>query len=268
MKWLLIVFLMAVSPVVVAYSGTFVEDFSDGNLDGWDILTMPGPHFPVADLVKIEDGYLVLDPMFGGQRHSVHLELRTGNAEEWDSYTLTYRIRFKGTPKPPAIFGFDVRRSGGGKFRIGNNTFPLDNFQQMSILVHHPQEIQVISSRPDERPFDEGLDVPPLVHISRTALRLKPLGRPIKLNRWIPIRVVANKHLFKFYFNSYLVVQYEDEKAAPGTVKFWTNGAMIVHLDDIKIWGPRIPNIGGPHSVAPEAHLVTTWGEIKNSPRR
>ena len=268
MKWLLIVFLMAVSPVVVAYSGTFVEDFSDGNLDGWHIQTAPGPPFPVADLVKIEDGYLVIDPMFGGQRHSVSLELRTGNAEEWDSYTLTFRVRFTGVPEPPAILTLVVRRSNEGKFRIGNTTYALDNHQLMFITVHHPQEIQVNSSRPDERPFDEGLDVPPLVYISRAALRLKPLGRPIKLNRWIPIRVVANKHLFKFYFNGYLVAQYEDEKAGPGTVQFRTSGAMIVHLDDIKIWGPRIPNIGGPHSVAPEAHLVTTWGEIKNSPRR
>ena len=268
MRLLLIAALLAISPVMASYSGTFVDDFSDGNLDEWHILIRPGPPFPIADLVKIEDGYLVLDPMFGGQRHSVSLELRTGNAEEWDSYTLTYRIRFKRAPEPPATLYLEVRRSEGGKFRIGNDTFPLDNFQQMSITVHHPQEIKAVTSRPDERPFDEDLDVPPLVHISRAALRLKPLGRPIKLNRWIPIRVVANKHLFKFYFNGYLVAQYEDEKAGPGTVRFWTNGQMIVHLDDIAIWGPRIPNIGGPHRVAPEARLATTWGEIKNSSRR
>ncbi len=268
MKWLSIALLMSILPVMAAYSGTFVDDFNDGNLDGWHILIMPGPPFPVEDVLRFEEGYLVIDPVFGGQRHSVNLELRMGNTEEWDSYTLTYRLRFKGVPEPPAIFGFDVRRSEGDKFRIGNETFPLNNFQQMSIFVHHPQEIQVTSSRPDERPFDEGLDVPPLVDTSRAALRLKPLGRPIKLNRWIPVKVVANKHLFKFYFNGYLIAQYEDEKAGPGTVRFWTSGAMIVHLDDIKIWGPRIPNIGGPHGVAPEARLATTWGELKNSSRR
>ena len=268
MKRLLIAALLAVSPVMAAYTGTFVDDFNDGNLDGWHIQTAPGPPFPVADLVKIEDGYLVLDPMFGGQRHSVSLELRTGNAEEWDSYTLTFRVRFTGVPEPPANFTLDVRQSNEGKFRIGNSTFPLDNYQTMVISVHHPQEIKVISSRPDERPFDEGLNAPPLVHIFRAQLRLKPLGRPIKLNRWIPIRVVANKHLFKFYFNDHLVAQYEDEKAGPGTLRFRTGGAMIVHLDDIKVWGPRIPNIGGPHRVAPEARLATTWGEMKDSSRR
>ena len=268
MRWISIASLLTISSAIVAYSGTFVEDFSDGNLDEWHILTMPGPPFPVADLVKIEDGYLVLDPMFGGQRHSVSLELRTGNAEEWDSYTLICRIRFKGAPEPPATLYLEVRRSEGGKFRIGNDTFPLNNFQQMSITVHHPQEIKVVTSRPDERPFHEDLDVPPLVDIFRAELRLKPLGRPIKLNRWIPIKVVANKHLFKLYFNDHLVAQYEDEKAGPGTVRFWTSGAMIVPLDDIKIWGPRIPNIGGPHRVVPEARLATTWGEMKDSSRR
>ena len=37
MKWFLLALLMAVSPVVTVYSGTFLEDFNDGNLDGWDV---------------------------------------------------------------------------------------------------------------------------------------------------------------------------------------------------------------------------------------
>lgn len=43
MRWLPIALLMAVSPVVAAYSGTFLDDFSDGNLDGWEIRQV-APH--------------------------------------------------------------------------------------------------------------------------------------------------------------------------------------------------------------------------------
>ena len=45
MRWISIASLLTISSAIVAYSGTFVEDFSDGNLDEWHILTMPGPPF-------------------------------------------------------------------------------------------------------------------------------------------------------------------------------------------------------------------------------
>ena len=53
-----------------------------------------------------------------------------------------------------------------------------------------------------------------------------------------------------------------------GTVGFQVASGMVVHLDDVKITGPEIPNIGSPQSVNPEARLATTWGEIKNLSRK
>ncbi len=79
MRWLMIVLLIAVSPVIAVYSGTFLEDFSDGNLDGWDISLAPGPPFP--DLLRIEDGYLVMDTVCERGIGSATLELKTGNAD-------------------------------------------------------------------------------------------------------------------------------------------------------------------------------------------
>ena len=120
MNSLLMALLMAVSPAVVAYSGTFVEDFNDENLDGWHLLMAPAPpFFPIVDLLKFNDGYLVIDPIFRGQRHFVSLELRTGNAEKWDSYTLTCRIRFEleKDPELPISFNLAVRSSEGPRFK-------------------------------------------------------------------------------------------------------------------------------------------------------
>ena len=37
MNWLRIALLIAIAPFGVAHSGTFLDDFSDGNLDGWDV---------------------------------------------------------------------------------------------------------------------------------------------------------------------------------------------------------------------------------------
>ena len=58
------------------------------------------PAHLVPDLVRLESGHLVLDTTLGRNEPPdvnvkfVSLELRTGNAEDWDSYTLTCRIRF------------------------------------------------------------------------------------------------------------------------------------------------------------------------------
>ena len=51
--------------------------------------------------------------------------------------------------------------------------------------------------------------------------------------------------------------------AVPGTVRFNVRSEMLIHLDDVVITGPGVPNIGGASSVNPEAHLATTWGKNK-----
>jgi len=115
MRWLMTVALLTVSVTTAAYSGTFVNDFSNEHLEGWNIHIDPKPAFPpVPHLLNFEDGYLVINKNRVAQEHSVSLELGTRNAEEWDSYTLTFRIRFKGVPEPGAAFYTEVRRSNGG----------------------------------------------------------------------------------------------------------------------------------------------------------
>ncbi len=84
----------------------------------------------------------------------------------------------------------------------------------------------------------------------------------------MPIKIVAEKDFFEFHFDDNLLVQYEDETSVPGTVGFGLGNGLLVHLDDVMITGPEIPNIGVPHNVSPVAHLAATWGEIKGLPQR
>jgi len=265
---LLLIVLLAVSSATVAYSGTFVEDFNDGNLDAWHIDIAPGPPFPpVANLLKFEDGYLVIDPVLGRQRYLVVSELRAGNPEKWDSYRLTCRIRFefKENPEPPLTFQLEVRWTKGPAVEKDGVTRNMENSQAMWILADHRQAIHVVSFHPNEGFPAVGDNAVLMTH--RAKFSLERLEQPIA-SRWIPIKIVAKRQFFEFYFDDHLVARYRDGKAGPGTVKFWTNARMLVHLDDITITGPRVPFIGGPHGVAPEARLATTWGEIKNLPRR
>ena len=260
MKWLLVALLIVISPLSVAYSGTFIDDFSDGNLEGWDVFAAPPP--PGPDFVRFEGGHLVLDttvkkndpPLL--KFRVVTLELRTGNAENWDSYTLTCRIRFKEIPPEEErgrIFTVTVR--------IGEVA------GQTMLILPVIQTIQVNTIPPDAQKIDPELGrVPP--HIVRGTLKQKHLKRPIRLNRWLRIKIVAERHSFEFHFDDNLVAQYEDATAVPGTVRFNVDREMLVNLDDVVVSGPGIPNIGVPHNVSPVAHLAATWGEIKGLPQR
>ena len=258
MRRLLTVALLAISPVMAAYSGTFLDDFSDGNLDGWHIESAPGPHFPHADLVKIKDGYLVIDTMLEDQTHLVWLKLSIDGAEKWDSYTFTCRVRFREVPqKPPVPLNFNVRFS--------SNPVAV----QIMVVWMRIQRITVYTAPPSKN------DLPPndeeegaIQAIQRASVEFEDLRRPIEQNRWYPVKIVAKESDFEFYFDDNLVVQYEDKDAVPGTVGFDASDGIHVNLDDVVITGPRIPNIGGPHRVAPEARLATTWGEVKDSSRR
>ena len=253
---------MAVSPVVAVYSGTFLNDFSDGNLDGWEIWQVAPP--PVVELARLEGGHLVLDTTHG--KHDgddirfkfVSLELNAANAAGWDSYTLTCRIRFAEVRggRGSGFFNICVRSSPG--------QFDLVAEQVMQILLV-PHSIDVTTVPPDAK-RNPKTRVPD-GEIHRRILRRENL-RLIKLNRWLPIRIVAEKNAFEFYIDDNLAAQYLDETAAPGTVRFEALSEMLVHVDDVRIAGADIPNLRGAHSVKLDGHPATTWGKIKNPSQR
>ena len=43
MRWFVIALLITLPPVFAAYSGTFRDDFSDSDLDGWRVSGFPKP---------------------------------------------------------------------------------------------------------------------------------------------------------------------------------------------------------------------------------
>lgn len=261
MKRLSIAILIAGLPAIAAHSGTFLDDFSDGNVDGWIVSTFP-LGFP--NFIRFEDGYLIMDTIAGENelledphRH-VALQLSTGDAAEWDSYSLTCRIRFVNVQevRPPESFAINVRK---GKGRRG-----LAAQQNMQI---HPLEqfIHVTTYPPDAKRNPENHNWEGLI---RRRVLVPELFLPIRLNRWLSVEIVAEKKSFEFYLADELVAHFVDETAVPGTVEFATFSRMHVHLDDVTITGPNIPNTDGASAVNLQTHLTTTWGKIKNPSQR
>ena len=257
MKRLLIALLIAISPIEGANSGTFLDDFHDRNLDGWHVWYWLGAPIPLA----FQNNYLVIDttveegelPVGLEFAKQLGLELRLDNSEDWISYTLTCRVRFaRAAEDALGAFRVGVRRSMG-HFEV--------MAEQTMLIILRNQHIQVDTIPPDAKSDPDKVEIEGTIH--RQTLREKRLRRPIKLNRWHPIKIVAEEEYFEFHFDDNFVTQYEDESAVPGTVMFLIGPGLVVHLDDVVVTGPEIPDIGSPLSVNPEALLATTWGKIK-----
>ena len=253
MRWLWSVFLIFLSPVVMVYSGTFVDDFSDGNLHGWHVQAHP-PEFPIP--FELKNGRLVMDARIDDPNNLkiLSLELRTGNSESWDSYILTCQVKFlEVSQENVPSFSISVRR-GVGHFDI--------MAEQVMLILPEQQHVEVSTIPPDAKwDREKGL----VGTLDRKGLRLEQL---LKVSRWHHIKIVAEKNNFEFFFNENLISQYEDDAAIPGTVRFQVESSMLVHLDDVVITGPEIPNIGGPQRVNLEMLLTTTWAKIKGTPER
>lgn len=220
--------------------------------------------FPIP--LAFKDNYLVIDTTVdegelppGGLEFArlVRLKIKLDNAETWNSYTLTCRVRFvEVAEESSGIFSVHVRRSVG-QFDVVA--------RQAMLILPADQHVQVDTTPPDaRRDLKKGLEE----KILREIFDPEHLRRPIRLGTWLPINIVAEEQYFEFHFDENLITRYEDETAVAGTVGFQVASGMVVHLDDVKITGPEIPNIGSPQSVNPEARLATTWGEIKNLSRK
>lgn len=248
MKWLLIAVFIVLPPVVTVYSGTFVDDFSDRNLDEWHIGGNPKPVIP--DRVSVRAGHAVMNAApaegFPLLWANAYMELRTGDWENWDSYSLTCRIRFE-----------EIRKEKIGEFHVrvrrGKGRFGVAAWQHMLIYPGR-QDIQVTTVPPDAKADRAGIKG----KIRRQTLNRRHLRRPIDLNQWIPIEVVAEKDRFEFHFDGNFVTRYEDETAVPGTVGFVTHGGLVVHLDDVTITG-----VGVPQSIDYKRRLVHDLGRSK-----
>lgn len=252
MNWLRIALLIAIAPLSVAHSGTFLDDFSDGNLDGWDVQFS----LEFTDSVRIENRYLVMDTTAGKRARTVAAEIEIDDEQNWESYTLTCRVRFSSEliwENPQFSITVQGRK---GKFDLMTG-------QVLSILPID-QRLLVYTIPPDVKPDQDNI----INTIRRVDIGLDRLRRRIKLDQWLLIKIVVDRDYLEFHFNDRLVTEYEDETARPGTVRFSAFQGMLVHVDDVFITGPDIPNFGGPHSVNRKTRLAKTWGEIKNQSRQ
>ena len=76
---------------VSTWAGTFIDDFNDGDWDGWTAVATLVWDTDVADIVSIDDGILKLDHI-----NKPGFTLSLSIYEDWEDYSFSADMRLLG----------------------------------------------------------------------------------------------------------------------------------------------------------------------------
>jgi hypothetical protein len=219
-----VILFLALLPAVSAQAGTWIEDFEDGNLDGWTV-RMPGGEW------KIENGQLSASSRGAS---AIFME-----SSEWKDYTVEASVCLVeklggndmemelGLHADPAVvsgYGFVLQFSGGKYAADEVHIYRVTGPFQVSKLIAKRHELSE--------------------------------------NTWYRMKCsIAGNHL-TFYIDDELVAEVDAAHFASGTVAISVMGIHML-IDDIVITGDDIPDRGSFRVVEPRGKLVTAWASIK-----
>ncbi len=220
---LLLVFLIPIS----AQAGTWVEDFEDGNLDGW---TVSG-----GGEWSIQDGKLSGRFIGGGGLPSV---IRM-EPSAWKDYTVEAKVflleKLGGHPE----MAFCLRLNPVAWHAYG---FCLHFANNHAEIYRH-------------RGFNAG-----------AIQRLASNPRQMSDNTWYKVKCSVSGNHLSFYIDDELCAELDDPGLESGTVAIYISN-MHVLIDDIVITGNDIPDQGlaqNSKSVKPLDKLAATWADVKH----
>jgi hypothetical protein len=213
-----------------AWAGTFIDDFEDGNLDGW------AESYPWAARASwsVENGELV-----GISTHNIgadtHLYLL--DSSDWQDYDISARVKVtESFTKNICGAGLLVRQMG----RL--------NYLNFKILMHD----QLI-----------GPDVPKARYLWQDnndweVLHKEPLD--LQFGVWYDLLLEASGSHFSFYVDGEKVIDCESTLFDSGEVGVVLNGAEA-HYDNLVVTGDEIPDMSTP--VESNGKLATSWTRLK-----
>ena len=219
-----------------AWSGTWVEDFNDGDAEGWE--TRGGTW-------EVKDGQYYQSTPAG---HHSFAYYNPPEAEDWKDYTLEFKINPEGGSNVGLAFRVQEFAPGGACIPPFN---PPEGLMYMwTIAIGEAKGYSKLWK------FRDG-------HYGVGAVALEATeGNGVPANKWTTLKVVVTGNTIKCYFNG------QEEKSAvdDGTI----NGDVIpsggiairthnstAYFDDVKISGEIIAG------VEPALKLATCWGSLK-----
>ena len=219
--------------VSLVAAGTLRDNFDDGDLEGWTLLTWRNGESAVH---KVENGEAILKSVGGC---SIIILGQTS----WKNYTVSVRCKL-------------VQHQ------------PAPGWNEAAGIVMRTQPVQGDAS--DIYAFDLGtVGVNPKTIHAFACMRgnnqMQNLQSKLfewKLNKWYQLKVEAKGDRFKFYLDGKLMIDYKDKTHSTGMIGIGSAvHTTTAHFDDFIATGDEIPDLN--LSVSPRSKLAVIWAEEK-----
>ncbi|MFQ6042847.1 MAG: family 16 glycoside hydrolase [Candidatus Poribacteria bacterium] len=232
---LLLVFMMLSTPTTITLAGTLIEDFDDGDAEGWE-------RSPQNEKSKVfwgvKDGAMMFDPkglawnLAISQMNFVGTS-KVSNVRDWTDYDVEVEIKLTEIQNYPGGVRGRVDLDTGGHYVVW--------------LYPASGEIKLYKN--------PGWDI-------NTGIATVGSGNfAPKVDEYHKVKLSMKGDSIKVYYDGKVIIDATDKEHKKGTIAVGSQDR-VVYFDNIIVTGPQIPNYNM-SPVEPMGKLTTVWGRIK-----
>ena len=223
-------------PVTVSLAGTLIEDFEDGDTEGWE----KSPQNEGIDSVAWElvEGAFMFDPQGTDWATAICQMNFVGtqgveNVSEWTDYELEVEIKHETLMNHPGGIRTRVDLDTGGHYALW--LYPAGS--NMKLYKNPGWDINTGLSTLGEAAY-------------------KP-----DVGEFHTLKMVCQGDNITVFYDGEEMISAQDNEHKKGTIALCVQN-QIVYYDNIKVTGPQIPNVKL-SPVEPAGKLAATWGMIR-----
>jgi len=221
---------------MVSFAGTFLEDFNDGDMEGWE--RSPQNENNRNVFWGVVDGAVMFDPK--GEAWQLAIcqmnfvgTSRVTNVSEWTNYDLEVDIKHTEAANWPGGIRARVDLDTGGHYAVwfypGSGTIN---------LYKNP-----------------GWD------INTGIVNLGQSPYKVEIGKFRTAKLSCQGDTIKVFYDGEEVISAKDSEHKKGTIALCVQDK-VVYFDNIKVTGPQIPNVNM-SPVESREKLATTWGKLR-----
>ncbi|MFQ6043796.1 MAG: sigma-70 family RNA polymerase sigma factor, partial [Candidatus Poribacteria bacterium] len=237
-------------------TGTWKDNFEDGNFDGWERYKLDWPAavlVPDAGNWRVEDGVII-----GGDDNKIIMHILGMGEMWWKDYTVEVSVKLSKELRNCGTW------SGVGLFVRGQKPIP-----QMSYILgmqyfgdNVKKQIPVEGGKMAATPVEIAGGIIGNAQPNASTHQFPKALFETEADRWYRLKMTVEGDLIRCFVDQKQVSEFRSNLYSSGMVGFAVNG-VVAMFDDFVVTGPDIPDGGPGFAVNPRDKLATAWGRIK-----
>jgi hypothetical protein len=226
--------------VPLSFSGEILDDFEDGDTEGWERSPQNKDSKTFWGIKKGET-FVTFDPQGIAWNQAISQfnftgeGLKVGNPSEWTDYDVEVDLRHKDVANYPGGIRGRVDLKSGSHYVVW--LYPASS--KMNLFSNPGWDINTALKNHGEAAY-------------------KP-----EVDKWHKVKLSFQGTTIKVFYDGKQMIEVKDNLYKKGTVALG-NQDKVVDYDNVRITGPGIPNLNV-SPVEPQDKLTITWGQIKSS---